>query len=88
MGSLPSFIDLMASLGLEQAKQADRSPSSQPSSPRSPAVGCKNAPTRAISSPSLREVATRHYISRYSPYSSAVVRHGGIKFDTYLTTIS
>jgi hypothetical protein len=87
MGSLPSFIDLMDSLGLEQAKQtptADQSPSPQLSSPRSPAVGWKNAPTRSSSSPSLRDVATLHHISRYSPYPSALVRHGGISFNMYL----
>ena len=81
MGSLPSFIDLMGSLGLEQAKQtpsADQSPSPQPSSPQTSTVGWKNAPTRSSSSPSLREVATLHRISRYSPYPSALVRYGGI----------
>lgn len=81
MGSLPSFIDLMDSLGLEQAKQTpttDQSPSPQSLSPRSSTVGWKNAPMRSSSSPSLREVATLHHISRYSPYPSALVRHGGI----------
>ncbi|KAF8803702.1 hypothetical protein BYT27DRAFT_7195033 [Phlegmacium glaucopus] len=77
MDSLPSFIELMASLGLEQVKQiptADKSPSPQPSSPRSPVIGCKNAPmrTRSSSSPSLREVGTRHHTSRYLPYSPAL----------------
>ena len=87
MDSLPSFIDLMDSIGLEQAKKtptADQSPSPRPSPPRSPAVGWKNAPTRSSSSPSLREVATLHHISRYSPYPSALVRHGGISFNIYL----
>ena len=84
MSSLPSFIDLMDSLGSEQVKQTstpDQSPSPPPSPPRSPAVGWKNAPTRSSSSPSLREVATLHHISRYSPYLSALVRHGGISFN-------
>ena len=73
MDSLPSFVDLMASLGLEQAKQApteDNFSLPQPSSPRS-SVESKNAPTRSSSSPSLREAAT----FRYSPY---LVRHHGI----------
>ena len=87
MGSLPSFIDLMDSLGLEQAKQAptaDQSPSPPPSSPRPSTAGWKNAPTRSSSSPSLRDVATLHHISRYSPYPSALVRYGGISFNKYL----
>lgn len=80
----------MDSIGLEQAKPtptADQSPSPQPSSPRSPAVGWKNAPTRSSSSPSLREVATLHHTSRYSPYPSALVRHGGISFNMYLISL-
>lgn len=74
MSSLPSFVELMSSLGLEQVEQAptaDQSPSPQSSAPPSPVVGCKNAPTRSSTSPS-REAATRHHISRYSPYSRAV----------------
>ncbi|KAF8165153.1 hypothetical protein B0H34DRAFT_793578 [Crassisporium funariophilum] len=74
MAALPSFVELMASLGLEQATPApvpEQSPS-PPSSPGSPRAGCITAPARASSSPSLREVATRHHVSRYSPYSPAV----------------
>ena len=73
MGSLPSFVDLTDSLGLEQEQTspADQSPSPQL---RSPVVGWKNAPTKSSSSPSLRDVATLHHISRYSPYPS-LVRH-------------
>jgi len=56
----------------EQTSTADQSSSPQSSSPRSPAAGWKNAPTRSSSSPSLREVATLHRISRYSPYPSAL----------------
>lgn len=76
MSSLPSFVDLTDSLGLEkeQTSTPDQSPSPQSSSPRSPVVGRKNAPTRSSSSPSLRDVAL-HHISRYSPYPSAPVRH-------------
>ena len=93
MGSLPSFIDLMDSLGLEQANQtstgtADQPPSPQLSSPCLPAVGWKNAPTRSSSSPSLRDVATLHHISRYSPYPSALVRHGGISFNIWTWSFS
>ncbi|KAF8974398.1 hypothetical protein BDZ97DRAFT_19252 [Flammula alnicola] len=77
MASLPSFVELMASLGLEQTTAdpvVERSPSPvPPSSPGSPrSVGSMNGPTRSSSSPSLREVASRHRVSRYSPYSPAV----------------
>ncbi|PPQ77327.1 hypothetical protein CVT25_010909 [Psilocybe cyanescens] len=69
----------MASLGLEQATApsatalAEKSPSPQPPSlPGSPRPGSSAAPSRSSSSPSLREMATRHRLSRYSPYSPAV----------------
>ncbi|KIM45988.1 hypothetical protein M413DRAFT_23782 [Hebeloma cylindrosporum] len=73
MASLPSFVELMASLGLEQAAPApvvERSPSpAPPSSPGSPRTGSPNLPARSSSSPSLRDMATRPRISRFSPYS-------------------
>ncbi|KAF5322179.1 hypothetical protein D9619_000849 [Psilocybe cf. subviscida] len=73
--ALPSFIELMASLGLEQRSSGspsiERSPSPQPrstpsSSPRS--VGSLSLPTRSSSSPALKELIGRHRTSRYSPY--------------------
>ncbi|KDR83539.1 hypothetical protein GALMADRAFT_235747 [Galerina marginata CBS 339.88] len=65
----------MASLGLEQATTApaaERSPSPQPPSlPGSPRSG-SNVLAPSSSSPSLREMATRHRVSRFSPYSPAL----------------
>ncbi|TFK76085.1 hypothetical protein BDN72DRAFT_365827 [Pluteus cervinus] len=72
--TLPSFVELMASLGLEQAagksETIPSSPrSSPPSSPRSlnqPA----QSPTRARSNSSLRDTSISHYrVARYSPYT-------------------
>jgi hypothetical protein len=77
MASLPSFVELMASLGLEQAAPApvvERSPSpAPPSSPGSPHTGSPTLPARSSSSPSLRDMATRSRIPRFSPYSHPVV---------------
>jgi hypothetical protein len=77
MASLPSFVELMASLGLEQAAPAplvERSPSpAPPSSPGSPRTGSPTLPARSSSSPSLRDMATRSRIPRFSPYSHPVV---------------
>lgn len=78
--ALPSFIELMASLGLEQRSSGspsiERSPSPQPrstpsSSPRS--VGSLNLPARSSSSPALKELTARHRPSRYSPYYPGMV---------------
>jgi hypothetical protein len=58
MATLPSFVELMSSLGLD--KPANTSPlSSPPSSPR---------PARSQSIPSLRDLR----LSRYSPYGTAI----------------
>ncbi|KAF9569487.1 hypothetical protein CPC08DRAFT_718304 [Agrocybe pediades] len=82
MASLPSFIELMASLGLEQGtpsstvvKQSSSSSTASPqppSLPGSPRAGSINAPSRSSSSPSIRETTARHHASRFSPYSPAV----------------
>ncbi|PPQ74909.1 hypothetical protein CVT26_011404 [Gymnopilus dilepis] len=74
MASLPSFVELMASLGLEQSTTAparENSSSPQPpSSPGSPHLGSTSlASSRSNSSPSLRDMAARHRVSRFSPYS-------------------
>jgi hypothetical protein len=74
MASLPSFVELMASLGLEQTKATplvEQSPSPQPPSPR-PCKGSISGPVRSSSSPSLREMASRHRVSRFSPYTPAL----------------
>ncbi|KAF9483998.1 hypothetical protein BDN70DRAFT_928790 [Pholiota conissans] len=80
MASLPSFVELMASLGLEQSSAApavERSPSptpiSTPGSPCSTENHLELPPMRSSSSPSLSlKEATKHRVSRYSPYSAAV----------------
>ncbi|PPQ72353.1 hypothetical protein CVT24_002069 [Panaeolus cyanescens] len=74
MSALPSFVELMASLGLEQTNPCpEQSPSPPPpSSPGSPALPNKGSPARSSSSPALRDVATRHRLTRFSPYSPAV----------------
>ncbi|KAF9057749.1 hypothetical protein BJ165DRAFT_1521100 [Panaeolus papilionaceus] len=77
MSALPSFVELMASLGLEQtnpepAPEQSPSPPPPPASPGSPCSLSKNSPARSCSSPALRDVATRHRLSRFSPYSPAV----------------
>ncbi|KAJ7179821.1 hypothetical protein C8R43DRAFT_941593 [Mycena crocata] len=75
MTTLPSFVELMSSLGLDQAAPApERSTSSSPrsspsSSPRMPSV-TPPSPTKSRSSPSLRDAgASRNRLARYSPYS-------------------
>ena len=81
MASLPSFVELMASLGLEPntaAPAAERSPSpALQSSSELPCAMEKTGdptPTRSTSSPSLNaKEATRYRVSRYSPYSTAAV---------------
>ncbi|KAJ7086716.1 hypothetical protein C8R44DRAFT_893511 [Mycena epipterygia] len=79
MTTLPSFVELMESLGLDQsapapvpapAPEASHSPRSSPSSsPRMPSV-TPPSPTKSRSSPSLRDAgAPRNRLARYSPYS-------------------
>jgi hypothetical protein len=67
MASLPSFVQLMASLGL-----SDRQPGPSTDVQRTDSI-MKSAPSRSVSSPALREAAARQYTSRYSPYSPSVV---------------
>ncbi|KAJ7638657.1 hypothetical protein FB45DRAFT_407915 [Roridomyces roridus] len=73
MTTLPSFVELMASLGLNQTvpeQSTLSSPRSSPSSsPRMPSV-TPPSPTKSRSTPSLRDAAaTRNRLARYSPYS-------------------
>ncbi|KAJ7047541.1 hypothetical protein C8F04DRAFT_11989 [Mycena alexandri] len=75
MTTLPSFVELMSSLGLDQTAPAPEnstssSPRSSPSSsPRMPSV-TPPSPTKSRSSPSLRDAgASRNRLARYSPYS-------------------
>ena len=72
MNSLPSFVELMAALGLERSASASQSPRSTTTSPRPESVH-PSSPTRSKSSPSLRESASRHRVTRYSPYSPSIV---------------
>lgn len=69
--TLPSFVELMASLGLDPAQE--RSPSSSPSSsPRVPSV-TPPSPSKSRSNPSLRDAAaSRNRLARYSPYSPVI----------------
>lgn len=78
MTTLPSFVELMESLGLDQTTktpdQASPSTNSSPSS--SPRLASATAPLhgRSKSSQSLRDAnATRQRIARYSPYSPILV---------------
>jgi len=72
MPSLPSFVELMATLGLQQGEPVpvvERSPSPPPSSsPGSPSTETSN---RSSSSPSLRVITSQPRSSRFSPYSHA-----------------
>ncbi|KAJ7667826.1 hypothetical protein DFH06DRAFT_230664 [Mycena polygramma] len=74
MTTLPSFVELMSSLGLDQTAPAPESASPSPrsspsSSPRMPSV-TPPSPTKSRSSPSLRDAgASRNRLARYSPYS-------------------
>lgn len=79
MNSLPSFVELMASLGLERSASALQAPRSTTPSPRLENVH-PSSPTRSRSSPSLRESASRHRVTRYSPYSPSITsnRRGSI----------
>ncbi|KAF7301423.1 hypothetical protein MIND_00707600 [Mycena indigotica] len=71
--TLPSFVELMASLGLDQAQ--DRSPSSSPSSsPRA----TPPSPSKSRSNPSLRDsAASRNRLARYNPYSPKLSERRG-----------
>ncbi|KIK08404.1 hypothetical protein K443DRAFT_672427 [Laccaria amethystina LaAM-08-1] len=79
MSSLPSFVELMASLGLGQSTSALQVPRSTTASPRLESVH-PSSPTRSKSSPSLRESPSRHRVARYSPYSPSITsnRRGSI----------
>ncbi|KAK7061589.1 hypothetical protein R3P38DRAFT_662922 [Favolaschia claudopus] len=75
MTTLPSFVELMESLGLDQsspvpARAASSSPRSSPSSsPRMPSI-TPPSPVKSRSSPSLRDAgASRNRLARFSPYS-------------------
>ncbi|KAJ7068109.1 hypothetical protein C8F01DRAFT_591093 [Mycena amicta] len=74
--TLPSFVELMASLGLDPAQE--RSPSSSPSSsPRVPSV-TPPSPSKSRSNPSLRDAAaSRNRLARYSPYSPQLSERRG-----------
>ncbi|EDR12510.1 uncharacterized protein LACBIDRAFT_323800 [Laccaria bicolor S238N-H82] len=72
MNSLPSFVELMAALGLEQSASALQSPRSTTASPCLESVH-PSSPTRSKSSPSLRDSASRHRVTRYSPYSPSTL---------------
>lgn len=70
--ALPSFVELMASLGLEQKTTTPDSTEPAPSSPpQEPKERSLPSPVKAKSSPSLREAASRQRGARFSPYSSA-----------------
>ncbi|KAK7470839.1 hypothetical protein VKT23_002256 [Stygiomarasmius scandens] len=76
MATLPSFVELMASLGIDPAKRIPDQSSSSSSSLSSPSgspkllsVPCPG-PARSKSSPSLRDQASRRSSARYSPYAS------------------
>lgn len=80
--TLPSFVDLMSSLGLDQTTHQPELPSSSPiPSPTSSAFLPRKAPecvSRVRSQPSLRDrqdAARVPRVSRYSPYTSMVSLH-------------
>jgi hypothetical protein len=71
MATLPSFVELMASLGLDNA--SDNSSSAESSPPLSPGPSPASYPARSRSIPSLRDHiggGSLLRISRYSPYAS------------------
>ncbi|KAJ7228829.1 hypothetical protein GGX14DRAFT_615385 [Mycena pura] len=82
--TLPSFVELMTTLGIDQAapipEQAASSSSprdSPASSPRVPSV-TPPSPTKSRSSPSLRDaLASRNRLARYSPYSPQLSERRG-----------
>ncbi|KAL0581980.1 hypothetical protein V5O48_000038 [Marasmius crinis-equi] len=77
MTTLPSFVELMATLGIDPPNGSSQatsstSPASQssPSSPRLEKLAIPaSSPTRSRSSPSLRDQVTRSRTARYNPYS-------------------
>ncbi|KAF7776084.1 hypothetical protein Agabi119p4_4477 [Agaricus bisporus var. burnettii] len=72
MTSLPSFIELMESLGLEHRHSPSPEFSPSPSPEHSPSSSLHiMAPSRARSSPSLKDLSPRRQTSRFSPYSSS-----------------
>ncbi|KAF5370120.1 hypothetical protein D9758_001223 [Tetrapyrgos nigripes] len=74
MATLPSFVELMASLGIDPSKRIPDQPapssslSSPSSSPKLLSVPCPR-PAKSRSSPSLRDQASRRGTTRYSPYA-------------------
>jgi len=91
MASLPSFVELMASLGLDSKAtppQREQLPAS-PTAPESPRMELKKNPLRSSSNPSLRDTGARFFNSRYSPYSPAFVRfHAVYKWDEALINMA
>lgn len=78
MTTLPSFVELMASLGINaKAGQPERActPSSSDSSPSSSPklLGEPTPSLQSKSSPSLRDQGRRSQSTRFSPYSSTFV---------------
>ena len=81
MTTLPSFVELMTTLGINPpngSSQDTSSPESashsSPSSPRANRLALPaSSPTRSRSSPSLRDYAARSRMTRYSPYSPTLV---------------
>ncbi|KAF9469064.1 hypothetical protein BDZ94DRAFT_1245278 [Collybia nuda] len=73
MTTLPSFVELMASLGLEAStKILDQMPSTRSSPSSSPRPAIITAPlySRSKSTQSLRDASTtRQRVARYTPYS-------------------
>jgi len=68
MTTLPSFVELMSSLGLDQRTPPPPAGSPHSSSPPSPSV--PPSLTESRSSPSLRDTGlSRNRLARYSPYS-------------------
>ncbi|KAF9008879.1 hypothetical protein BDQ17DRAFT_1422073 [Cyathus striatus] len=79
MTTLPPFIELMASLGLD-SKPTTPSRSPSPSNSPRPRITNPASPTRSKSSPALRDLSISHRgRARYSPYSSiSYTRRGSI----------
>lgn len=78
MTTLPSFVELMATLGLEQQSARPEAQATTPSS--SPSTSprlSKAAPAKVRSNPALRD--TRARPTRYSPYSPALVSTSNVR---------
>ncbi|KAG7097147.1 hypothetical protein E1B28_004525 [Marasmius oreades] len=75
MTTLPSFVELMTTLGIDNMS-SEPTPSSSSSQPPSPRTGRltlpASSPTRSRSSPALRDQASRSRTARYTPYSPTV----------------